>query len=56
VRNVRRWRDGHMLVRWIAVGLDEARGSFRRVRGYSDIPKLIKALDRRTLDTKKEVA
>jgi transposase-like protein len=56
VRNVRRWRDGHMLVRWIAAGLEEARRSFRRVRGYTDIPKLIAALDRRTLDTKKEVA
>ena len=55
-RNVRRWRDGHMLVRWIAAGLDEARRSFRRVRGYTDIPKLIAALDRRTVDTKKEVA
>ncbi|MFN8542882.1 MAG: hypothetical protein U0807_01515 [Candidatus Binatia bacterium] len=37
-------------------GLEEARRSFRRVRGYTDIPKLIAALDRRTLDTKKEVA
>ena len=54
--HVRRWRDGHMLVRWIAAGLDEARRSFRRVRGYPDIPQLISALDRRTLDTKKEVA
>ena len=56
VRNVRRWRDGRMLVRWIAAGLDEARRSFRRVRGYPDIPKLIAALDRWTVDTKKEVA
>lgn len=55
-RNVRRWRDGRMLVRWIAAALDEARRSFRRVRGYKDLPKLIAALDRRTLDTKKEVA
>jgi transposase-like protein len=55
-RNVRRWRDGRMLVRWIAAALDEARRSFRRVRGYRDIPKLIAALDARALDTKKEVA
>jgi putative transposase len=55
-RNVRRWRDGRMLVRWIAAALDEARRSFRRVRGYRDIPKLIAALDARTLDTSKEVA
>lgn len=32
-----------MLVRWIAAGLDEARQSFRHVRGYTDIPKLIAA-------------
>jgi putative transposase len=55
-RNVRRWRDGRMLVRWIAAGLDEARRSFRRVRGYPDIPQLIAALDRQALDTRKEVA
>ena len=56
VRNVRRWRDGRMLVRWIAAGLHEARRSFRRVRGHADLAALIRALDRRTLDTKKEVA
>ncbi|TFG61680.1 MAG: IS256 family transposase [Gemmatimonadales bacterium] len=55
-RNVRRWRDGRMLVRWIASALNEARRSFRRVRGYTNIPKLIQALDRRAVDTKKEVA
>ncbi len=55
-RNVRRWRDGRMLVRWIASALEEARRSFRRVRGYKDIAKLIRALDRRAMDTKKEVA
>jgi hypothetical protein len=46
VRDVRRWRDGRILVRWIATGLDEARRSFQRVRGYTDIPKFIRALDR----------
>lgn len=55
-RNVRRWRDGHMLVRWMAAALDEARRCFRRVRGYQQIPKLLRALDRLALDTTKEVA
>ena len=55
-RNVRRWRDGHMLVRWIAAALQEARRSFRRLRGHRDIAALIHALDRRTLDATKEVA
>jgi putative transposase len=55
-RNVRRWRDGHMLVRWIAAALQEARRSFRRLRGHRDLAALIHALDRRTLDATKEVA
>ena len=56
VRNVRRWRDARMLVRWVAAGLHEARRSFRRVRGHADLAALVRALDRRTLDTRKEVA
>lgn len=56
VRNVRRWRDGQMLVRWIAAGLQEAGRGFRRIRGHGDLAALIAALDQRTLDTRKEVA
>jgi putative transposase len=56
IRNVRRWRDGHMLVRWIAAGLHETHRSFRRIRGHADLPTLLRALDRRALDTRKEVA
>lgn len=56
VCHVRRWRDGQMLVRWCAAALDEARRSFRRVRGHADLVTLIRALDCRTLDTTKEVA
>src|SRR5437016_10542301 len=58
VRNVRRWRDGRMLVRWIAAGLHEARRSFRfrRVRGHADLAALIRPLDRLTLDIRKEAA
>ncbi len=56
VRHVHRWRDGRMLVRWIAAGLHEARRSFRRIRGHADLATLVRALDRHTLDTRKEVA
>jgi len=56
IRHVHRWRDGRMLVRWIAAGLHEARRSFRRIRGHADLAALICALDRRALDTRKEVA
>jgi transposase-like protein len=33
-RNVKRWRDGGMALRWAVTGLLEARKSFRRVKGY----------------------
>ncbi len=56
VRNVRRWRDGGMLVRWIATGLQDAQRRFRRIRGCGEMPALIRALDRHQVDTKKEVA
>jgi putative transposase len=56
VRNVRRWRDGRMLVRWIAAGLHEAARSFRRLRGHRDLAALVRALDRTAIDTRKGVA
>ena len=56
VRHVRRWRNGRMLVRWIAAGLHEARRSFRRVRGHAALAALVRTLDRQTLDSRKEVA
>jgi hypothetical protein len=56
VRHVRRWRDGRMLVRWIATGLREADRSFRRLRGHRDLAALIRALDRIPMDSRKEVA
>ncbi len=55
-RNVRRWRGGAMLVRWIGAAIHDAQGRFRRVRGYRDLAALIRALDRTAMDTRKEVA
>jgi len=43
VHNVRRWRNGRMLVRWIAAGLREATRSFRRLRGHRDLAALVSA-------------
>ena len=43
-RNVRRWRDGQMLLRWIGAALHEATRGFRRVRGHRDLRKLCAAL------------
>jgi transposase-like protein len=56
VRNVRRWRDGAMLVRWIGTALQEAQRRFRRIRGCGEMPALIRALDRHQVDMKKAVA
>ena len=56
VRNVRRWRDGAMLVRWIAAGLQDAQQRFRRIKGCGEMPALIRALDAHAVDTNKEVA
>ena len=43
---VTRWKDGSMKKRWVAAGMLEAECSFRRVRGYRDMPKLVAALRR----------
>jgi len=43
-RNVKRWRDGSMLQRWIASALSDASQRFRALRGYRDMPKLIETL------------
>jgi len=56
VRNVRRWRNGRMLVRWIAAGLRESTRSFRRLRGHRDLAALLRAPDRTVMDSRKEVA
>ncbi len=37
-RNVKRWRSGSMIVRWVSAALLEAQKHFRRVRGYRDLP------------------
>jgi putative transposase len=56
VRHVRRWRNGRMLVRWIAAGLRESTRSFRRLRGHRDLAALVCALDHVTVDSREEVA
>ena len=43
-RNVKRWRDGTMVLRWLAAALHEAKKGFRRVRGYKGLVRLVVAL------------
>ena len=37
-----------MIVRWVATALMEAEDRFRRIKGVSDMPRFLKALDRST--------
>ena len=45
-RNVKRWRNGDMCLRWTAVGMLEAERQFRRIIGHSDLAKLALAVER----------
>ena len=45
-RNVKRWRDGKMALRWCAAGMVEAGKQFRRVNGHLHLPALRAALER----------
>jgi putative transposase len=45
-RNVKRWRDGEMALRWTAAGMLEAERQFRRVIGYRDLGRLAVAVER----------
>jgi putative transposase len=47
-RNVTRWRDGQMVLRWTAAGMLNAERSFRRIKGYKQMPQLVAALKRHT--------
>ena len=47
-RNVKRWRDGQMVLRWIGCALNEASRGFRAIRGFRDMKLLIAALAKRT--------
>ena len=43
--NVKRWRNGQMVLRWCAAGMLEASKQFRRVNGFLHLPALHAALD-----------
>jgi transposase-like protein len=53
-RNVKRWQDGDMRKRWTAAGMLQAEQQFRRVVGYSDLPRLITAIEHRHLTLKSQ--
>jgi transposase-like protein len=45
-RNVKRWQNGDMAMRWTAAGMLEAERQFRRVIGYPKLPALAVAVER----------
>lgn len=43
-RNVKRWRDARMALRWVAAGMMEATKGFRRMKAHRQLPVLRAAL------------
>ena len=43
-RNVKRWRGGTMILRWVAAGTSEAERGFRRLKGHASMPILVAKL------------
>ena len=44
-RNVKRWKNAKMGLRWVASALQDAKGRFRKLRGFKDMSKLLSALE-----------
>ncbi len=44
-KNVKRWQGGKMVIRWVSAAIVEAEKKFRRVQGWRDIKRLIRALE-----------
>ena len=45
-RNVKRWRNAQMALRWTAAGMLEAAKGFRRLKAYKQLPILKAALEK----------
>lgn len=48
-RNVKRWRDAKMALRWTAAGMQEAAKGFRRLKAYKQLPILKDTLKKHRL-------
>ena len=44
-RRVKRWRGGSMILRWMSTAMDEAEQNFRRIYGYKEMHRLVRALE-----------
>ncbi len=45
-RNVKRWRDGRMIRRWVGLALGRAATRFRRIKGHGELDTLTTALQK----------
>ena len=54
-RNVKRWGDGQMVLRWVASALSDAATRMRKLRGCSQMRTLLKALDARRSQTESNI-
>jgi transposase-like protein len=45
-KNVKRWRSGRMILRWVGAAVVEASKGFRKIRGHRDLSQLVLALQR----------
>lgn len=52
-KRVKRWRGATMKHRWCATGLLDAERRFRRIKGYTSMPQLLKALDQTVVAERK---
>ena len=51
-RRVKRWRDGHMILRWTVAAVADAASRFRRITGAREgLTQLLRALDRHDVTT-----
>ena len=46
-RNVKRYRSGSMALRWAVTGYMSAESTFRRIKGYKDLPHLVARIEQR---------
>jgi transposase-like protein len=49
-KNVKRWRGGGMILRWVGAAVVEATKAFRKIRGHRDLSQLVLALQRHELE------
>jgi putative transposase len=52
-RNVKRWKDGQMTLRWVAGALSDAKQRFRKLRGHREMKTLLAALAAKSADSQR---